>query len=348
MLINDELQKVSEAFGLQNATAEVLGNGLIHQTYKVCSAEKCVVVQKINTSVFHNPDALIYNYKIVFDEVQSQSIPVMVPNKKGNFLFLDEEKNYWRATQFVANTYSPSSIKNERQAFVTANTFAAFTQSLKNIIPQQLQPAIENFHNLTWRYMQFETAFELASEEKKEKAADIITSIFERKHLVRFYEYLTKNAGFIKRILHHDCKIGNILFDDKDDSVVCVVDLDTVMPGSFFSDLGDMIRTIAAMENEESTEWKNIDIDARLYEAVLNGYLSGLELTQIENENIHHAGLLMIYMQAMRFVTDYLRGDIYYAIKHPEHNYNRAYNQIILLQQLEKFLLKNYNYNCRK
>ncbi len=348
MRIDEELQKVSEAFGLHHATAEVLGNGLIHQTYKVCTAEKCIVLQQINTSIFKNPAVLIHNYKIVFEEMNVHPIPAMVANVDGGFLWVDENNQYWRGTEYMTGTYSPSVIKNEQQAFTTANAFALFTQNLKNIVPEKLQPAIKDFHNLGWRYLQFETALENAKEDRTEKAAGIIANIFERKHLVRFYERLSNNIRFTKRILHHDCKISNILFADKDDSVVCVVDLDTVMPGYFFSDLGDMIRTIAGMENEESTEWKNIDIDARLYEAVLNGYLSGLELTQIENENIHHAGLLMIYMQAMRFVTDYLRGDIYYGIKHPGHNYNRAHNQIILLQRLEKFLLKNYNYNCRK
>jgi hypothetical protein len=144
--------------------------------------------------------------------------------------------------------------------------------------------------------------------------------------------------------MHHDCKISNILFSLRTQQVICPVDLDTVMPGKFFSDLGDMIRTMACSEDENSIAWEKISINEAFYKAILKGYLSRSEaiLTQTEKHHIHYAGLLMIFMQGIRFLTDYLRGDIYYKIQYPEQNLNRALNQFILLERLEEFLQREY------
>jgi thiamine kinase-like enzyme len=141
--------------------------------------------------------------------------------------------------------------------------------------------------------------------------------------------------------MHHDCKIGNILFDRTTHEVICPIDLDTIMPGKYFSDLGDMIRTMACTEGEESRKWETIDIRKDFYESIVNGYLSamGNVFTAEEKEHIHKSGLMMIFMQALRFITDFLEGDKYYKTSYPEQNLNRALNQLILLEKLEEFLI---------
>ena len=127
--------------------------------------------------------------------------------------------------------------------------------------------------------------------------------------------------------------------------MICLVDFDTVMPGYFFSDIGDMIRSMACSHDENSTAFDKLKIRKSYYEAILDGYLSTMKkyFTDAEMKHIHYAGLMMIYMQALRFLADYLNGDVYYNIKYPEQNYDRAKNQLLLLQQLEEFLEANYN-----
>jgi hypothetical protein len=140
--------------------------------------------------------------------------------------------------------------------------------------------------------------------------------------------------------MHHDCKISNILFDADTHEVICPVDLDTVMPGKYFSDIGDMVRTMACTEEENSTAWELIDVKPDYYHAIINGYLEGMgnDFTAAEKQHIHQPGLLLTYMQCIRFVTDFLNNDIYYKTSYPEQNLNRALNQLILLEKLEAFV----------
>jgi Ser/Thr protein kinase RdoA (MazF antagonist) len=150
------------------------------------------------------------------------------------------------------------------------------------------------------------------------------------------------------RVMHHDCKISNILFDKETNQVICPVDLDTVMPGKFFSDLGDMIRSMACTVDENSIAWEKINIRPTFYKAILDGYLEGIGniFTEEEKNNIHYAGLILVYMQSLRFLTDFLNGDIYYKTNYPEQNLNRALNQLILLERLEEFLEKEYSFSA--
>jgi Ser/Thr protein kinase RdoA (MazF antagonist) len=148
--------------------------------------------------------------------------------------------------------------------------------------------------------------------------------------------------------MHHDCKISNILFNDTTNDVICPVDLDTTMPGYYFSDVGDMIRTMACSVDENSTDWEDISIRVPFYDSIIKGYLEGMEssLTTEEKNHIHHSGLILMYMQAMRFLTDFLNNDTYYKTTYPEQNLNRALNQFILLERLEDFLsTRRYNYS---
>jgi thiamine kinase-like enzyme len=143
-----------------------------------------------------------------------------------------------------------------------------------------------------------------------------------------------QHPDFHLRVAHHDAKISNVLFDQHD-QVLCVIDFDTLMPGYFISDLGDMMRTYLCPVSEEETDYSKIKVRNEYYQAITEGYISETEsiLTDTEKYPFHFAGCYMIYMQALRFLTDYLNNDIYYGARYEKHNYNRAKNQIILLQK---------------
>ncbi|MGC4039158.1 MAG: phosphotransferase, partial [Chitinophagaceae bacterium] len=162
-----------------------------------------------------------------------------------------------------------------------------------------------------------------------------------------FYNRITQSADFPIRVMHHDAKIANVLFDAKTGRVICAIDFDTTMPGYFFSDLGDMIRSMACSSDEHNTDFVNLHIRKDFYKAIVNGYLEVMNnyLTSEEKKYIHSAGLIMIYMQAVRFIADYLNNDTYYQISYAEQNFDRGLNQITLLKDLEHFLSEEYHFS---
>lgn len=335
-------------------SVELLGNGLIHQTFKAKNEidGKAIVLQAINTNVFRNPGDIVLNYLKIYEHLQNNKngigIPAPIAAGGGHLIWQDEENNSWRATEFISHSYSPLIADTEKAAYTVAKSFACFTHALAAIDIENLKEIIPGFHNLSFRYKQFEDAITASSQNLLLKSTHIIAELRQRKELVDFYERIKSDAGYPTRVMHHDCKISNILFDQKTNRVICPVDLDTVMPGKFFSDVGDMIRSMACTVDENSNEWEAINIRPAFYRAILNGYIEGIGniFTEEEKMNIHYSGLMLIYMQALRFLTDFLNGDVYYKTDYPEQNLNRALNQLILLERLETFLKKEYFFDA--
>jgi len=333
---------------------ELLGNGLIHQTFKAKNDidKKAIVLQAINASVFKTPEDIVLNYLQIYEYLQNNkngiSIPAPIPSTSNGWIWKDEENNNWRATAFISHSYSPMVADIEKAAYTVALSFASFTHSLAKLDIKKLKEIIPGFHDLSFRYTQFEDAVSKAPQNILLKSTHIIAELRQRKNLVDFYECIKICADYPTRVMHHDCKISNILFDQETGQVICPVDLDTVMPGKFFSDLGDMIRSMACTLDENSSEWEKLNIRPSFYQAIMEGYLEGIGniFTAEEKNNIHYAGLIMVFMQSLRFLTDFLNGDIYYKINYPEQNLNRALNQLILLERLEAFLEKEYLFSA--
>jgi hypothetical protein len=343
------IEKAAVQFGKGNATYYPLGNGLINRTYKVDYVESpSVVLQCINQTTFPQPENIINNYRLIQDysnKTKSNKISRLLETKDGKYYWRDPEENFWRATEFIVNSYASSIAANPQEVFTAAKSFASFTQSLNGLQADKLEIIIPNFHNLAFRYRQFEDAVKNAHIKRLLKSTHIISEMRNRTALVDFYKEVESNEkDYPTRVMHHDCKISNILFDKTTQAVICPVDLDTVMPGKYFSDPGDMIRTMACTEEENSTSWETIDIQPDYYKAIINGYMEGMgkDLTEAEKKNIHQSGLLLTFMQCLRFVTDFLNNDIYYKTTYPEQNLNRALNQLILLEKLETFISKHY------
>jgi hypothetical protein len=329
---------------------EPIGNGLIHQTYKAKNNSGAVVLQAINTNIFKRAEDIVMNYSMIYEFLQKKGdgniIPAPIVSSDANLIWKDPDNNHWRATAFISNSYSPTIADKEKAAFTVANIFARFTKSLEQLDIQKLKEIIPNFHNLSFRYDQFEDAIKNASQERLLKSTHVIAELRGIKTLVAFFEITQNSADYPSRVMHHDCKISNILFDKNSGEVICPVDLDTVMPGKFFSDLGDMIRSMACTVDENSCDWEKIDVQPVFYKSILAGYLEGIGdiFTEEEKKNIHYAGLILIYMQALRFITDYLNNDSYYKTTYPEQNLSRATNQLILLEKLEAFLKTEFSF----
>jgi Phosphotransferase enzyme family len=338
------VQKAATQFGNEPTAIKALGSGLIHHTYCVhYKNNPAVVLQAINKNTFTQPENIIQNYCIIQNYLNSadnsNAIAGLVTSKNGTYFWEDEAENFWRATLYIENSYAPENASSPAQAQSAANCFASFTQQLAALDADKLFEIIPHFHNLAHRYQQFETAIKGAAIFRLMRATHVISELRNRHYLVNFYNRVTSDAAFKKRVMHHDCKPGNILFDAATHQAICPVDLDTVMPGYFFSDIGDMIRTMACTHNENSNEWEHINVNGDYYNAIMKGYLQGMKdsFTTAEIKHIHKAGLLMTYMQCLRFTTDFLNNDIYYKTTYPEQNLNRSLNQLIYLEQLEAF-----------
>ncbi|HEY0176753.1 MAG TPA: phosphotransferase, partial [Pedobacter sp.] len=198
---------------------------------------------------------------------------------------------------------------------------------------RELSYTIANFHNLSYRFFQFEQALAAAAPERRKKAKEAIQQALMNRDIVNDYEDIVAYSTLPLRVMHHDTKINNILFDHAHKGI-CVIDLDTVMPGYFISDIGDMMRTYLSPCNEEEEDLDKISIREDFFAAIAEGYFleMGSILTGNEKRLFYYAGKFMMYMQAIRFLTDYLNNDVYYQARHPDHNLNRANNQFTLLE----------------
>jgi thiamine kinase-like enzyme len=354
-------QEVLEAFSTYESAlpdhsageiiVQKLGGGLINHSYKICCELKPdFLLQQINKNVFEHPEDVQENYIGIWQYAEFEFTGLRLPSpkycSKNTTLFVDEKGNYWRAFEFIDDARMLSIAEKPGQAKATAKAFARFTAAFDDFNVRMLKNVIPGFHDLSLRYKQFEEALNSELYERIAKALPLIDELKQRERYKHFYEIITESDEFPQRVMHHDAKIANVLFSNKTGKIICPVDFDTVMPGYFFSDPGDMIRSMACSEDENSTNFNKISIRKTFYEAIIKGYLEvmGKQLTDSEKKYIHYAGLLLIYMQALRFLTDYLNGDVYYRTEYAEQNFDRAKNQLILLQKLEEFLSSNYSF----
>lgn len=343
------IEAAARQFGHGEPAIANLGNGLIHHTYKITftgpHSSKPVVLQSINRHMFKQPENIIYNYRLVYESIAAGKnglfIAPLIPTHDGKWFWEDGQDSFWRATGYIDGSYTQTLPNTAAEVYKTAQCFGHFTRSLHAINTTRLKVIIPHFHDLALRYNQFEQAVSQAAIGRLLKSTHVIAELRQRKQLVDFYTYIQQHpAEYHTRVMHHDCKLSNILLDSVTHEALCPVDLDTVMPGLYFSDVGDMIRSMAATQDENSTAWELIDINADFYQAIIAGYLEGIgdSFTAAEKQHIHKAGLMMVFMQSLRFVTDFLNNDVYYKIDYPEQNLNRALNQLILLEKLEEFV----------
>lgn len=349
--MDNQVKEIAKHFGSPPSSIESLTEGLIHKTYKVSFADGLtIILQQVNTAVFTDPKKIIRNYQLLQQHLDTHGgikIPQLRKTKAGGELYY-EGNSCWRAFEFIVHSRTENLPTTKEKIFSAAQCYGTFLRSLSDMDVGKLQPAIAGFHDLNNRYNQLQHAKQSATQDRLIASKMWLEKIESRKSLVDFYNHAIQNSEFKIRPMHHDCKLSNILFDSRSNQAICPIDLDTVMPGYFFSDMGDMVRSMAS-ETEEDSPANKIIIRKDFYEAILNGYLSGVgkAFTQTELSHIHHAGLIMIYMQAIRFLADYLSNDVYYKISRPTQNFDRAVNQLTLLEKLEEFLETDYRYKIK-
>ena len=317
---------------------EPLGNGLINTTWKVIAGEECFVLQKINDTIFANPFDIDFNTSRIGEYITNYHPDYFfvnpLPALNGKTMVYEKGIGYFRLFNYVSNSKTIQTVEKPEQAYEAAQQFAKFTATVSAFDYRQLKITIPSFHDLSLRYKQFCNALKIGNEKRIKEATESIADVQTFHFIVQQFEQIKKDVAFKQRTMHHDTKISNVLFD-ADNQGICVIDLDTIMPGYFFSDVGDMMRTYLSPVNEEENDFSKIEIRDAFYKAIVQGYFAAMknELTTEEKNHFFYAGEFMIYMQAIRFLTDYLQHNSYYQIEYPEQNLQRAKNQFVLLKK---------------
>ncbi len=331
------------AFQASEYTVEKYGSGLIHFTCFLkhkTDPGKNYILQQLNTQVFNQPEIIAGNYSIanayLKKKHQAYNFLQFVNTYDRKNYYTDAKGRVWRLMNYINNSFSYDTVHEAVVAHSAAQEFAQLTYLLSGSAIHQYQSPIVDFHNLSKRYTSFLKACSEAVSERKQQAQKLIDFAENNRAIVQHYKTISENAGIPLRIIHADTKVNNILFDKTTLQALCVVDLDTLMPGYFISDLGDMIRTMLCDCPEDETDRQKINIRPDFFEAIVAGYIKGMNnsLTKEEKKNIFYAGQFMLYMQGLRFLTDYLQNDVYYPIKHKEHNLQRAQCQFWILEGL--------------
>ncbi len=348
------LDAVIKKYNLPSETLiQNITTGLINNTYLAITGDKEYIIQRINANVFKQPQDIDTNIQLIEKFLKKSNpnyfIPVPVQAADGKTMVIINN-DFFRIFNFVPNTTSYAVAVSPQLAYEAAQQFGNFTAQLSAFPADTLKITLPHFHDLTLRYSQFITATVHANKERLLQSFALINQLKELNGIVDTYQKIKMDNEFKIRVTHHDTKISNVLFDE-DQKGVCVIDLDTVMPGYFISDIGDMLRTYLPPVSEEEQDLSKVFIREDYFHAIVKGYMHYMKphLTEKELHSFVYAGKFMIYMQALRFITDYLNNDIYYGATYNNHNLHRAMNQFTLLkdllrleQKLTDFIRRNF------
>lgn len=328
-----------------------LASGHINDTYLIRTKEKpYYVLQRINHGVFQDVPGLIEN-KVAISQHIKEKLQHLSPKKQKRRIlkffrtnteasyYRGDEGNYWNLMQFIDKSVTHESVSNEKIAYEGGRLLGQFLTLTDDFDASQLVEVIPKFHDMPFRYFEFDEALRLASEERREKAKASIELVQNAKEEMHILQNLKESGAIKMRVTHNDTKISNVLFNKKDKGL-CLIDLDTVMPGIVHYDFGDAIRTICNTAAEDETNLDLVEFNLDYYNAYLKGFLKKMEnsLTPLEIKYLPLGAKTMIFIIGLRFLTDYLNNDIYFKTKYPEHNLDRAKNQFKLWQSLAEKL----------
>ena len=341
-----------------------LGNGLINDTYKVTTGEADApdyVLQRVNTTVFTDVDMLMDNIAAVTRHIRKilEAANVTdIDRKVLRFIAADGGKLYhreadgtvWRMMVFIPNAKTYEAVTPEYSYFA-GNAFGHFEDMLVDI-PEKLGEVIPDFHNMEFRMKQLREVIEKnpAGRVGEDTVMQLLDLIGKDAEEMCKAERMGREGKLPKRVCHCDTKVNNMMFDEEG-HVLCVIDLDTVMPSFVFSDYGDFLRSAANTTAEDDPDMSHVAFNEEIFKAFTRGYLEGARfLTPVETENLPYAVALFPFMQSVRFLWDYLSGDHYWKCKYPQHNLDRARNQMRLYQCVREHddMMREYIKECQQ
>ena len=343
--LNDLVQK----FDLNGQIDSIapLGNGLINDTFKVTTTDgPSYVLQRINHHIFKDVELLQDNIVSVTSHIRrkleadgasdiDRKVLTFISLKDSDLTYYFDGESYWRLSLFIEDAYTYETV-NPEYSYYAGRSFGHFEAMLADI-PDTLGETIPDFHNMELRARQLDEAVaaDVAGRMAEEEVQEILKEMLVHRDEMCKAEKMHREGVLPKRICHCDTKVNNMMFDASGE-VLCVIDLDTVMPSFVFSDFGDFLRTAANKVAEDDPRIELVEFDMEIFKAFARGYVESASvfLTPVEMENLPYAAALFPYMQAVRFFADYINGDTYYKIKYPEHNLVRTRNQMALFRSV--------------
>jgi len=350
-----DLRAIAGEFSVYGAflDSRPYGNGHINDTFVAAfsqaGARVRYIIQRINQQIFKNPETLMDNVLRVTREAASQLVAAGVPDPSrrtlnvilthdGRPFHRDAEGNYWRCYPFIEGARSYDIIQNSHQAFEAARAFGEFQRLVSGLKAPRLNETIPGFHHTRSRFNRLREVVEADSHGRLARVRKEWEFIKSREDLVDVLLDLQSRGQIPERITHNDTKLNNVLIDDATESAICVIDLDTVMPGLVLYDFGDMVRTATSPAAEDETDLSKVTMQMPMFEALVLGYhaSAGDFLSDAEFDRLAFSGKLITLEIGIRFLTDYLEGDPYFKIKRPDHNIDRCRTQLALVASIEK------------
>lgn len=340
-------------FGGEVAGAVRYGSGHVNDTFAVYvqkpdGSPRRFILQKINTRVFKDPQALMENIVGVTDYLKQiklkdpafpkEKILYVLRTKQGEAFFRDSVGGAWRVYNFIEDTICLQSVEKPEQFYSAAKSFGLFLRELEGYPAETLHETILKFHDTRSRFKNFKAALEADTQARAKKVRDEIDFVLKREADCGYLMELLEAGKLPLRVTHNDTKLNNILLNPQTGEGECIIDLDTIMPGLALNDFGDSIRFGANAAAEDETDLNKVVLDLELFEAYTRGYLSvaGDVLTPAELECLPWGAKLMTLECGMRFLTDYLEGDVYFKIHRENHNLDRCRTQFKLVSEIEK------------
>ena len=342
------LQTISSQFQIPGdyVSAQPYGSGHINDTFAVTywqtTGSVRYLFQRINHHVFKNPVALMENIQRVTAHLRAKLAGqsdldrrtlTLIPTRTGPPYHRDEAGNYWRAYIFIEQARTYDAVESPQQAFAAAQAFGRFQKLLTDLPAPRLHDTIPDFHHTPNRFAALELAIVADSCNRAALAKDEIAFALERQPITA----VLIDAGLPERITHNDTKFNNVMLDDATGEGLCVIDLDTVMPGLALYDFGDQVRTTTSPAKEDERDLSKVGLQFAMFEALVRGYLSEARefLTPAERRYLVLAGKLITFEIGIRFLADYLAGDVYFKIHREGHNLDRCRTQFRLVESIE-------------
>ena len=331
-------------------------NGHINRTYFITCKDgedtRRYVMQMINTGIFKKPDEVMENIVNVTEHIYNGYVKkgidperrtlTVIRTVDGKWGYVDEEERYWRAYDFIEDADCFMQVESAEMFTKVGYAFGQFQRQLADFDASVLHESIPNFHNTEWRYANLEKAIAENKSGRAHLIPDDIKFALDRKEITSFINKSIADGSLGLRVTHNDTKLNNIMMDRATGEGICVIDLDTVMPGSVLADFGDSIRFGASSAAEDETDLSKVYCRLDMFEAYAKGFIEGLEgsLSESEIRALPMGALILTYETGIRFLADYLDGDTYFRIEYPEHNLDRARNQFKLVADMESKLEK--------
>jgi thiamine kinase-like enzyme len=349
----EQLSEITENFQLNGvvSSAEVIESGHIQTTFLLVIdssvRKRKFILQKINLNVFPEPEHLVNNSLLVLNHLQqktklkggnsSKCSLSMLPSQNGGFLYQDQDGEFWRIFDYIENTDTYLTPSSRSQVFQAGKAIGEFLHALEDFPVSTLVEIIPNFHHTPIRYQNFRTALKSDKVGRAQDVRSEIIFILDRQQLISRLVEKLDNGELPQRVTHNDTKISNVLFDQQTGEAVCMIDLDTVMPGTSLYDFGDAARTMTNTTDEDQADLSLVNFNLDYFKQLSHGFIQGMgeSLTSDERSLMPFSAVLMTLECGIRFLEDYLNGDTYFKTDYPDHNLVRARVQFKLIEKME-------------